>query len=184
MTTKFFFAILLAATAGFSASVQAQQIVVGGATMSPRKNILENTVHSNDHTTLIKVVEYSGMVLELQNKGPFTIFAPVNAAFDALPESTASKLFEPSHKQQLQSVMRYHILPGKYDFKRLSKAIKAGKGEAIIKTLEGTELRFRMNGKNNITVIDNKGTMANISVYDVHQSNGIIQVIDRVLLPK
>jgi uncharacterized surface protein with fasciclin (FAS1) repeats len=140
-------------------------------------------VNSKEHTTLVAAVKAADLVATLQTAGPFTVFAPVNNAFEDLPEGTVETLLKPANKGQLSAVLTYHVLPGKYDFDALSKAIKAGKGTATIKTVQGGELRFVMNGPRNITITDAKGNTANISTYDVYQSNGVIQVIDRVLLP-
>ncbi|PCJ66664.1 MAG: fasciclin [Bacteroidetes bacterium] len=169
---------------GMNVSVNAQTTKVGGQEMYPTKNIVENAVNSKDHTTLVAAVKAAGLVETLQSEGPFTVFAPVNDAFENLPSGTVDMLLKPENKAKLTAVLTYHVLPGKYDFEALKSAIKKGKGTATIASVQGGNLSFMMNGKHNITVWDENGNSANISTYDVYQSNGVIQVIDRVLLPK
>lgn len=177
------FKSLAAAAVLFTANVQAQTVQVGGEAMYPAKNIVQNAINSKDHTTLVAAVKAGGLVETLQSAGPFTVFAPVNNAFEDLPAGTVESLLKPENKSQLVGVLTYHVIPGKMDFDALTKAIAAGKGKASFKTVQGAELTFMMNGKRNITVKDAKGQIANISTYDVYQSNGVIHVIDRVLLP-
>lgn len=165
-------------------SVNAQEPVVGGEKMYPRKNIVENAVNSKDHTTLVAAVKAAGLVETLQSDGKFTVFAPTNDAFENLPDGTVDYLLKPENKSKLAGVLTYHVIAGQYDFAALEKAIKAGKGKASMKTVAGGELTFMMNGPHNITVTDANGGMSNISVYDVYQSNGVIHVLDKVLLPK
>jgi uncharacterized surface protein with fasciclin (FAS1) repeats len=167
----------------FAGTTQAQTVMVGGEAMYPKKNIVENAVNSKDHTTLIAAVKAAGLVETLQGKGPFTVFAPVNDAFENLPAGTVETLLKAENKGQLTAVLTYHVVAGKYDFDALMKAIMAGKGKAVLKTVQGGELTFMMNGKHNIQVKDGQGNIANIATYDVYQSNGVIQVIDKVLLP-
>lgn len=166
-----------------SSHTAAQTVQVGGEAMYPAKNIVQNAVNSKDHTTLVAAVKAGGLVETLQSAGPYTVFAPVNNAFEDLPAGTVETLLKPENKSQLVAVLTYHVVPGKIDFDALAKAIAAGKGKATFKTVQGGELTFMMNGKRNITVKDGKGQIANISTYDVYQSNGVIHVIDRVLLP-
>ncbi|MBI1222107.1 MAG: fasciclin domain-containing protein [Bacteroidetes bacterium] len=173
-----FVACLFAAT-----MANAQTTMVGGEEMYPAKNIVENAVNSQDHTTLVAAVKAAGLVETLQSDGPFTVFAPVNDAFENLPAGTVETLLKPENKDKLVSVLTYHVIAGNYDFKALEKEIKKGKGTAVLKTVQGENLTFRMNDDRNITVTDKNGNTANISVYDVHQKNGVIHVIDRVLLP-
>ncbi len=173
------FAVILLA----GAEAHAQTVMVGGEAMFPKKNIVENAVNSKDHTTLVAAVKAAGLVETLMSAGPFTVFAPVNDAFENLPAGTVETLLKPENKGQLTAVLTYHVISGKYDFDALAKAITTGKGKAKLKTVQGAELTFMMNGKHNIQVADAKGTIANISTYDVYQSNGVIQVIDKVLLP-
>ena len=165
-------------------SMQAQStVMVGGEAMYPKKDIVSNAVESADHTTLVAAVKAAGLVSTLQGEGTFTVFAPVNDAFENLPAGTAESLLKPEAKGKLTAVLTYHVIAGTYDFDALAKAIKKCNGMASLKTVQGEELTFMMNGKHNIQVKDAKGNVANISVYDVYQSNGVIQVIDKVLLP-
>ena len=161
----------------------AQTTMVGGEAMYPKKNIVENAVNSKDHTTLVAAVKVAGLVETLQSAGPFTVFAPVNDAFENLPAGTVETLLKPENKTKLTSVLTYHVISGTYDFEALQKAIRKGGGTAKLKTVAGGELTFLMNGSRNIMVADNSGNKANITTYDVYQSNGVIQVIDKVLLP-
>lgn len=156
---------------------------VGGQAMVRSKDIVDNAVNSADHTTLVAAVKAAGLVETLKGKGPFTVFAPTNAAFAALPDGTVPTLLKPENKEQLTKVLTYHVVSGDYDANALMKAIKGGHGQATLKTVNGEPLTFMMNGDRNIVVRDVKGDVANISTYDVKQSNGVIQVIDKVLLP-
>ena len=176
------FATAVAIFAAFN--LNAQTTMVGGEQMFPKKDIVDNAVNSKDHTTLVAAVKAAGLVETLKTKGPFTVFAPVNDAFENLPAGTVETLLKPESKAALTNVLTYHVLSGKYDFDALSKAIKAGKGSAKIKTVSGGFLTFMMNGAHNIAIKDENGRVANISVYDVYQSNGVIMVTDSVLLPK
>jgi len=183
MIHKILFRSLAIAAATFTLQANAQTVQVGGEAMYPAKNIIENAVKSKSHTTLVAAVVAADLVATLQSAGPFTVFAPVNNAFEDLPEGTVETLLQPDNKDKLSAVLTYHVIAGKYDFDALSNAIKAGKGTAKIKTVQGGALSFMMNGPRNITITDAKGNTANISTYDVYQSNGVIQVIDSVLLP-
>ncbi len=176
--------LLLAITfAALSANAQSQKTVqVGGEAMFPVKNIVENAVNSKAHTTLVAAVKAAGLVETLQSKGPFTVFAPVNDAFENLPAGTVETLLKPENKATLSKVLTYHVLSGQYDFKALSAMLK--KGQNTMKTVSGNTLTFKMNGPRNIVVKDESGNTANISTYDVYQSNGVIHSIDAVLLPK
>ena len=166
-------------------SIQAQStVMVGGEKMYPMKNIIENAVNSKDHTTLVAAVKAAGLVETLQGAGPFTVFAPTNAAFNKLPEGTVATLLKPENKQMLTQVLTYHVVAGKMDSKAIMKAIKKGNGMAELKTVSGGVLVAKMNGEKNITLTDEKGNSSNISLYDVYQSNGVIHVIDSVVLPK
>lgn len=156
---------------------------VGGMAMYPSKDIVDNAVNSKDHTTLVAAVKAAGLVDALKGKGPLTVFAPVNSAFAALPAGTVDALLKPENKAKLTGVLTYHVVAGNYDMMALQHAIKAGNGKATLKTLAGGTLTARMNGMHNIQIVDAGGNVANISTYDVKQSNGVIQVIDRVLLP-
>ncbi len=181
-------AVLVLALAGAS-SAQAQMDkmamnpMVGGMAMSPMKDIVDNAVNSPDHTTLVAAVKAAGLVDALKGKGPFTVFAPTNAAFGLLPAGTVDNLLKPENKTALTGVLTYHVVSGRYDAKALMELIRKGNGTGTLKTLNGAELWVMMNGDRNIVVKDAKGTVANISVYDVYQSNGVILVIDKVLMP-
>ena len=157
--------------------------MVGGQAMFRTRDIVDNAVNSADHTTLVAAVKAAGLVETLKGEGPFTVFAPTNAAFAALPEGTVPTLLEPKNKEQLTRVVTYHVVPGRYDAAGLMQAIEHGHGKAALKTASGETLWVMMNGDRNIVVRDAKGGVASISTYDVIQSNGIIHVVDRVLLP-
>ncbi len=161
-----------------------QTTMVGGEQMYPKKNIVENAVNSKDHTTLVAAVKAADLVDALQGAGPFTVFAPVNDAFENLPAGTVETLLMADNKAMLSGILTYHVVSGKMDFNSLKSAIKAGKGKAELKTLAGGTLTAMMNGEHNITITDENGNVANITTYDVYQSNGVIHVIDKVLLPK
>lgn len=159
-------------------------VTVGGEAMYPKKNIVENAVNSADHTTLVAAVKAAGLVETLQGAGPFTVFAPVNNAFEDLPEGTVETLLKPENQKTLTTVLTYHVVAGNYDYDAIAAAIKKGKGKATLKTVSGGTLTAMMNGACNIAVADESGNVANISTYDVTQSNGVIHVVDQVLLPK
>ncbi len=165
-------------------SVKENTVIVGGEAMFPKKNIIQNAVNSKDHTTLVAAVKAAGLVETLSGKGPFTVFAPVNDAFENLPAGTVDNLLKPENKAALTGVLTYHVLAGNYSYDDIASAIKKGNGTAMMKTVNGQSLSFMMNGPHNITVKDASGNVANITTYDVTQSNGVIHVIDRVLLPK
>jgi len=158
-------------------------VMVGGQAMLPGKDIVDNAVASADHTTLVAAVKAAGLVPVLKGPGPFTVFAPTNAAFAALPAGTVPSLLKPENKAMLTKVLTYHVVPGRWDFGALQQAIVAGGGKAVLTTVEGGTLTATMNGPHNIDIADAKGDVAQISTYDVYQSNGVIQVIDKVLLP-
>jgi uncharacterized surface protein with fasciclin (FAS1) repeats len=185
-------AVLLLTGTILSAGVSAQDkmkmnqemtVEVGGAPMFPSKNIIDNAVHSKDHTTLVAAVKAAGLVETLQGKGPFTVFAPTNAAFDKLPAGTVDNLVKPENKSTLTSILTYHVVPGKLDSKELMKWIKNGNGKAELTTVEGGRLWILQNA-NGLWVRDEKGNTAQITIKDVYQSNGIIHVIDTVLMPQ
>lgn len=159
-------------------------VTVGGQPMYQSKNIVQNAVNSADHTTLVAAVKAAGLVKTLSSKGPFTVFAPINSAFTALPEGTVETLLKPENKGQLTKVLTYHVVPGRLTFVQLKKMVKKGKGRATLKTAAGGRLTAELNGPNNIVIRDEKGGAANINVYDVLQSNGVIHSVDKVLLPK
>ena len=180
---KFFALSLLALVTMLSSTAFAQKpVTVGGAPMFPNKNIIENAVNSQDHTTLVAAVKAAGLVETLQGPGPFTVFAPVNAAFDALPAGTVDSLLKPENKGTLTSVLTYHVVAGRLNSKALERMIKMGGGRAMLKTVQGGELTATMSG-GDINITDAKGNTARITITNVNQSNGVIHVIDRVLLP-
>ncbi len=158
-------------------------VSVGGMAMYPSKSIVANAVNSSDHTTLVAAVKAAGLVGALSGPGPFTVFAPTNEAFDDLPAGTVATLVKPENKATLTKILTYHVVPGDYNTTKLRALILAGGGKAELKTLEGGSLTFMMNGSSNIMVVDEKGDAADITIADVTQSNGVIQVIDKVLLP-
>ncbi len=160
-------------------------VMVGGESMMPSKDIIDNAVNSKDHTTLVAAVKAAGLVDTLKGKGPFTVFAPTNAAFAKLPAGTVDTLVKPENKATLTKILTYHVVPGKYDFATLSGRIAKSSNHAVeLTTASGGKLWVMQNGPHNLTVKDEKGDVANISTYDVNQSNGVIQVIDTVLMPK
>lgn len=173
-----FAAATLFATATFAQNT----VQVGGEPMYPKKTIVDNAVNSKDHTTLVAAVKAAGLVETLKGAGPFTVFAPVNDAFENLPAGTVETLLKPENKSSLTKVLTYHVVAGKYDFNAIAKMLK--KGNNTLKTVSGGTLTFMMNGAHNIVVKDENGGTANISVYDVYQSNGVIHSVDKVLLPK
>ena len=158
-------------------------VMVGGAPMYPSKNIVENAVNSKDHTTLVAAVKAAGLVDTLKSAGPFTVFAPTNAAFAALPAGTVDTLLKPENKGALTGVLTYHVVPGKMDAAALTKAITAGGGKAMLKTAAGGTLTASAAG-GKVMVTDEKGGSATVTIADVYQSNGVIHVVDKVLLPK
>lgn len=164
-------------------SMMAQKTVeVGGAAMYPTKNIIENAVNSKDHTTLVAAVKAAGLVETLQGAGPFTVFAPTNEAFAKLPAGTVENLLKPENKAMLSSVLTYHVVPGRMSSSDLAKAIKAGNGKAMLKTAQGGTLWATMQGKA-IVIKDDKGNTSKITIKDVNQSNGVIHVVDTVVMP-
>lgn len=158
-------------------------VTVGGAPMYPSKNIVENAVNSKDHTTLVAAVKAANLVETLMSEGPFTVFAPTNAAFDKLPAGTVETLLKPENKKLLQTVLTYHVVAGKMNAKELMEAIKKGDGKATLTTVSGGTLTAWMKGKN-LYITDENGMSAKITISDVNQSNGVIHVIDTVVTPK
>lgn len=167
-----------------AADMSMNSVMVGGQAMMPQKDIVDNAVNSADHTTLVAAVKAAGLVDTLKGKGPFTVFAPVNSAFAALPAGTVDTLLKPENKATLTHILTYHVVAGKLDMMELEKRIKAGGGKAELTTVAGGNLWVKMNGPHNIVIMDEKGMTADISTYDVMQSNGVIHVIDKVLMPK
>ena len=177
------FALSIFALAICSVSfAQEKTVMVGGAAMYPSKNIVENALNSKDHTTLVAAVKAAGLVETLEGAGPFTVFAPTNEAFGKLPAGTVDNLVKPENKATLTKILTYHVVAGKVDSKALAALIKAGNGKATLKTVEGGELVAMMKG-NKIMLTDEKGGMAMVTIKDVYQSNGVIHVIDTVLMP-
>jgi uncharacterized surface protein with fasciclin (FAS1) repeats len=176
--------MLTLGTAGFgtSAFAQAKEVMVGGAPMYPTKNIVQNAVNSKDHTTLVAAVKAAGLVDTLSSKGPFTVFAPTNEAFAKLPAGTVDTLLKPENKDKLTQVLTYHVVPGKLTAFELGKMVKAGNGKATLKTVEGEPLIVTDQG-GHVMITDSKGDVAIVTIPDVIQSNGVIHVIDTVLLP-
>jgi uncharacterized surface protein with fasciclin (FAS1) repeats len=170
----------LAITTG--AAFAEKSVKVGGAPMFPSKNIIENAVNSKDHTTLVAAVKAAGLVETLQGEGPFTVFAPVNKAFDKLPAGTVDTLLKPENKGALTGVLTYHVVPGRLAAKDLKAKIKEGGGKAMFTTVEGDELTFMMKGQK-IEIMDTKGGVSTVTIPNVFQSNGVIHVVDSVLLP-
>jgi uncharacterized surface protein with fasciclin (FAS1) repeats len=156
---------------------------VGGAAMYKSKNIVENAVNSPDHTTLVAAVKAAGLVDTLAGKGPFTVFAPVNSAFAALPAGTVDTLLKPENKGLLTGILTYHVVAGNLDSKDIVKAIKKGGGKAELTTVAGGKLWASMEGSS-VIVMDEKGGKATVTIADVRQSNGVIHVIDSILMPK
>lgn len=165
-----------------SMSKKEKTVMVGGAAMYPSKNIVENAMNSKDHTTLVAAVKAAGLVETLQSNGPFTVFAPTNAAFSKLPAGTVEMLVKPENKATLTNILTYHVVPGKISSKDLWDWTKKNDGKYMTKTVQGEELTFWSKGKD-MYIKDAKGNSARISIADVNQSNGVIHVIDTVLMP-
>lgn len=180
-----FFALVVAfgfGASGASAQMSGNNPMVGGAPMYKTKNIVENAVNSKDHTTLVAAVKAAGLVDTLKGAGPFTVFAPTNEAFDKLPAGTVEMLLKPENKATLVKILTYHVVPGKMDSKAIAKAIKAGNGKATFKTVSGGTLTAWMDG-NTLVLTDEKGGQSRVTIADVRQSNGVIHVVDSVLMP-
>ena len=187
MKTRNFFSALVLTSSLFVTTITFAQkektVNVGGAPMYPSKNIVENAVNSKDHTTLVAAVKAAGLVETLQSKGPFTVFAPTNAAFDKLPKGTVETLLKPENLKTLQTILTYHVVSGKLNASDIAKLIKEGKGKAMLKTVSGGTLTASMKGKD-IYITDENGSSSKITIADVNQSNGVIHVIDTVVTPK
>ncbi len=190
MNIKIYFKkFILAAALLYSGSAFAQTTdmqadpMVGGAAMYPAKNIVENAINSKDHTTLVAAVKAAGLVETLEGDGPFTVFAPTNKAFSKLPAGAVDGLLKPENKAKLTAVLTYHVVAGRIDSKMLMDWISKNNGSYTAKTVQGGELKFWMKGKN-LFVTDEAGNSAKITIKDVYQKNGVIHVIDTVLMPK
>lgn len=178
--------LMLAAIAMASTTATAQMektVMVGGAAMYPSKNIVENAVNSKDHTTLVAAVKAAGLVETLQSAGPFTVFAPTNKAFNKLPKGTVETLLKAENKKMLQTVLTYHVVAGKLSAADLVAKIKAGGGKATLKTVAGPNLTLSLKGKK-IQITDTSGGKSYVTIADVNQSNGVIHVVNAVLVPK
>lgn len=189
---KKFKTLMIVATAALFTNVSFAQMnkkstekttMVGGAAMYPSKDIVSNAANSKDHTTLVAAVKAAGLVETLQSAGPFTVFAPTNAAFDKLPAGTVATLLKPENKAMLAGILTYHVIAGKVSATELISLIKAGNGSATLTTVAGGKLTATLKGKK-VMITDEKGGMAYVTIADVNQSNGVIHVIDHVLLPK
>ncbi len=165
-----------------AAQMSGKTVMVGGARMYPSKNIVENAVNSKDHTTLVAAVKAAGLVDTLEGPGPFTVFAPTNEAFAKLPKGTVNGLLQPESKPTLTKVLTYHVVPGRLTAADLMEAVKKGGGTATYKTVEGDTLKVEQRGQH-LDVIDDKGDVARVTIADVGQSNGVIHVINKVLMP-
>jgi uncharacterized surface protein with fasciclin (FAS1) repeats len=164
-------------------SAQEKTTIVGGQAMYPGKDIVDNAVNSADHTMLVAAVKAAGLVDTLKGPGPFTVFAPVNSAFAKLPPGKVESLLKPENHDNLVKILTYHVVPGRLSTAALRKQIREGHGHATLKTVSGGTLTLIMNGDENIIVNDEKGDAANLTISNIYQSNGVIQVIDTVLLP-
>jgi len=175
--------IYLAQSRAYAQMMNNSNPMVGGAAMFKSKDIIDNAVNSADHTTLVAAVKAAGLVDTLKSKGPFTVFAPTNSAFDKLPAGTVDTLLKPENKGMLTSILTYHVLAGRFDSKAIMAKIKAGNGKAWLKTVSGGGLTAWMDGEA-LVLTDEKGGQSRITIGDVYQSNGVIHVVDSVLLPK
>ena len=174
--------IAAAFVAAVSTLIAAENPMVGGAAMYANKNIVQNAMQSKDHTTLVAAVKAAGLVGTLEGKGPFTVFAPTNAAFEKLPTGTVDTLLKPENKEKLAGILTYHVVAGKWTAEQLAEKIKAGNGAAELKTVNGETLTAKMDG-DSIVLTDERGDSAKVVIGNVMQSNGVIHVIDTVLMP-
>jgi uncharacterized surface protein with fasciclin (FAS1) repeats len=174
--------LALAATAS-AGNMKSKNPTVGGAAMYQTKDIVDNAINSKDHTTLVAAVKAAGLVDTLKSAGPFTVFAPTNAAFAKLPAGTVDTLLKPANKATLTAVLTYHVVPGAVDAKALTKQIKAGGGSATLTTVQGGKLTATAKG-NKVMITDTKGGVSNVTIADVYQKNGVIHVVDTVLMPQ
>lgn len=182
MTLRMMTGLTLVAASMAVVSAQERTVMVGGEAMFPSRTIVANAVNSKDHTTLVAAVKAAGLVDTLSGAGPFTVFAPTNAAFGKLPAGTVESLVKPENKATLTKVLTYHVVAGKWDSQAVAKMISDGKGKAEIATVAGGKLSASMKGRD-LILTDEKGGMAKVTIADVYQSNGVIHVIDTVLMP-
>jgi len=182
-TLLFITLFVISASFGQGKMATEKTVAVGGAAMYPSKNIIENAMNSKDHTTLVAAVKAAGLVETLQGAGPFTVFAPTNAAFDMLPKGTVETLLKPENKAMLTKILTYHVIAGSWDSRAIAEKIKAGNGTAELTTVSGGKLWVSMKG-NKIVLKDEKGGWATVTIKNVYQSNGVIHVIDHVVMPK
>lgn len=183
MTLRMMTGLTLVAASMAVVSAQERTVMVGGEAMFPSRTIVANAVNSKDHTTLVAAVKAAGLVDTLSGAGPFTVFAPTNAAFGKLPAGTVESLVKPENKATLTKVLTYHVVPGRLDSETLMSRIRAGKGTAELTTVSGGKLWAMMNGPKNVVLKDEKGSVVEIATYDVLQSNGVIHVVTSVLMP-
>lgn len=180
---KIILSVIALVALAFTTQVYAQKNpMVGGAAMYASKDIIDNAVNSKDHTTLVAAVKAAGLVSTLKGEGPFTVFAPTNAAFDKLPAGTVATLLKPESKDMLTKILTYHVVPGKMDSKTIAEAIKKGHGKAELTTVNGGKLWAWMKG-NKLVLKDQKGGMSTVTIADVMQKNGVIHVVNAVLMP-
>jgi uncharacterized surface protein with fasciclin (FAS1) repeats len=182
MKARFLIALLAVCLAGASFAIAQQDPMVGGAAMYSSKNIVDNAMNSADHTTLVAAVRAAGLVDTLEGPGPFTVFAPTNEAFAKLPEGTVDMLLKPENRDMLTKVLTYHVVAGRLSTADIEKEIRAGGGKAELKTVSGGTLTAMKHGSK-IVLHDEKGSMSTITIANVYQSNGVIQVVDTVLMP-
>lgn len=180
---KLFFAAAAIVFAHAAFAQKENTVMVGGAAMYPTRNIVQNAVNSKDHTTLVAAVKAAGLVETLQSEGPFTVFAPTNDAFAMLPAGTVDNLLKPANKSALTGVLTYHVVAGRWSSADIANMIKDGNGKAEVKTVAGGKLLIMMEGKR-MAIKDESGSVAYVTIKDVNQRNGMIHVIDHVLLPK
>ena len=180
----FAFLLFISTGASIASAQKMENPMVGGAPMFPTKDIVDNAVNSKDHTTLVAAVKAAGLVETLKSAGPFTVFAPTNDAFAKLPAGTVDTLLKPENKDMLAKVLTYHVVAGRLSAQDLWKLVKAGHGTAELTTVSGGKLSIVANGRNAIVIKDEKGGVSNITITNVFQSNGVIHVVDSVLLPQ
>lgn len=179
---KLFFAVIAVAAMAIAPKTYAQTKMVGGAAMYPTKDIIDNAVNSKDHTTLVAAVKAAGLVETLKGDGPFTVFAPTNEAFDKLPKETVPTLLKPENKAMLTKILTYHVVAGKWSAAQILAKVKEGHGKAELKTVQGGSLWAMADGKK-LYLVDEKGNKSWITIADVFQKNGVIHVVNTVLMP-